>query len=73
MFAGTPDQVYAQIVDFYEHVGGFGNLLMMCHAGPMSYADTQSSLTLFAREVLPRLKDYARAQAKATGQLEAVA
>jgi hypothetical protein len=30
-------------------------------------------LTLFAREVLPRLKDYARAQAKATGQLEAVA
>ena len=33
MYAGTPDQVFAQIVDFYEHVGGFGNLLMMCHAG----------------------------------------
>jgi len=73
MYAGTPDQVYNQIVDFYDHVGGFGNLLMMCHAGNMSYADTQSSLTLFATEVLPRLKDYAKARAKQTGQLEAVA
>ena len=39
---------------------------MMCHAGNMSYADTQSSLTLFATEVLPRLKDYAKARAKQT-------
>jgi alkanesulfonate monooxygenase SsuD/methylene tetrahydromethanopterin reductase-like flavin-dependent oxidoreductase (luciferase family) len=73
MFAGTPDQVYAQIVEFYEHVGGFGNLLMMCHAGHMSYADTASSLTLFAREVLPRLKDYASMRAREMGRLEAVA
>lgn len=73
MFAGTPDQVYDQIVDFYQHVGGFGNLLMMCHAGTMSYADTAASLTLFAREVLPRLKDYAKARTTQTGQREAVA
>lgn len=73
MFAGTPDQVYAQIVDFYEHVGGFGHLLMMCHAGAMSHADTAASLTLFAQEVLPRLRDYSRSRARETGRMEAVA
>ena len=32
MFAGTPDQVYGQIVDFCEYCGGMGNLIMMGHA-----------------------------------------
>ena len=52
MFCGTPDQVYEQIVDFFEHCGGMGNLLMMGHAGPMSHADTVENLTLFAKEVI---------------------
>jgi alkanesulfonate monooxygenase SsuD/methylene tetrahydromethanopterin reductase-like flavin-dependent oxidoreductase (luciferase family) len=56
MFCGTPDQVYEQIADFVEHCGGMGNLLMMGHAGPMSHDDTVENLTLFAQEVLPRLK-----------------
>jgi hypothetical protein len=58
MFCGTPDQVYAQLVDFCEHCGGLGNLLMMGHAGHLSHEDTVDSLTLFAKEVLPRLKEY---------------
>ena len=35
MFAGTPDQVYDQVVDFYQAVGGFGHFLMMSQAGQM--------------------------------------
>jgi hypothetical protein len=35
-----------------------GNLLMMGHAGSMTHADTVDNLTLFAKEVMPRLKEY---------------
>jgi alkanesulfonate monooxygenase SsuD/methylene tetrahydromethanopterin reductase-like flavin-dependent oxidoreductase (luciferase family) len=65
MFCGTPDQVYAQIVEFCEYCGGMGNLLMMGHAGSLSHEDTVDNLTLFAREVLPRLKDYRQPRAEA--------
>jgi alkanesulfonate monooxygenase SsuD/methylene tetrahydromethanopterin reductase-like flavin-dependent oxidoreductase (luciferase family) len=58
MFCGTPDQVYKQIVDFCEYCGGMGNLLMMGQAGFLSHEDTVSNLTLFAKEVMPRLKAY---------------
>jgi alkanesulfonate monooxygenase SsuD/methylene tetrahydromethanopterin reductase-like flavin-dependent oxidoreductase (luciferase family) len=58
MFCGTPDQVYDQIVDFTEYCGGMGNLLMMGHAGFLTHEDTVSSLTIFAQEVMPRLKAY---------------
>ena len=66
LFCGTPDQVYGQIVDFCEYCGGMGNLLMMGHAGAMSHDDTVENLTLFAREVLPRLKAYKQPLATAT-------
>jgi alkanesulfonate monooxygenase SsuD/methylene tetrahydromethanopterin reductase-like flavin-dependent oxidoreductase (luciferase family) len=66
MFAGTPDQVYDQIVDFYRATGGFGHFLMMTQAGPMEHADTVDSMTLFAREVMPRLEAF-----HATGELAA--
>ncbi len=65
MFAGTPDQVYDQIVTFCDYCGGMGNLIMMGHAGPMSHADTVDNLTLFATEVLPRLKAYQQPRAEA--------
>ena len=58
LFCGTPDQVYNQIVEFTEYCGGMGNLLMMGHAGAMSHQDTVNNLTLFSKEVLPRLKAY---------------
>jgi len=56
MFVGTPDEVYEQIAEFSDSVGGFGNLLMMGHAGALSHEDTVDNLTLFGQEVLPRLK-----------------
>src|SRR5262249_17307475 len=28
VFAGTPDDVFDQLTEFYDHVGGFGHLLM---------------------------------------------
>src|SRR6204780_4603535 len=64
LFCGTPDEVYAQIVDFCEHCGGIGNLLMMGKAGELTHAQTVENLTLFAREVLPRLKTYRQPDAE---------
>jgi alkanesulfonate monooxygenase SsuD/methylene tetrahydromethanopterin reductase-like flavin-dependent oxidoreductase (luciferase family) len=58
MFCGTPDQVYEQITDFCEYCGGMGNLLMMGHAGALSHDETVDNLSVFATEVLPRLKAY---------------
>ena len=66
LFCGTPDQVYRQIADFCEYCGGMGNLLMMGHAGAMSHADTVDNLTLFAREVFPRLKELKQPEAAAS-------
>jgi alkanesulfonate monooxygenase SsuD/methylene tetrahydromethanopterin reductase-like flavin-dependent oxidoreductase (luciferase family) len=65
MFCGTPDQVYNQIVEFCEYCGGMGNLLMMGHAGSLSHEDTVDNLMLFAKEVLPRLKEYKQPRAEA--------
>lgn len=62
VFAGTPDEVYEQIVDFDRYAGGIGNLLLMMQGGALSHADTIDSLKLFARHVLPRLEDYAAAR-----------
>ena len=56
LFCGTPDSVYKQIKDFYDFVGGFGHLVMIGRSGPMTHAETEKSINLFSREVLPRLK-----------------
>jgi alkanesulfonate monooxygenase SsuD/methylene tetrahydromethanopterin reductase-like flavin-dependent oxidoreductase (luciferase family) len=56
-FAGTPDMVLRQIKDFHDHVGGFLHLLIMGQGGYISHADTVANLTLFSREVLPRLAE----------------
>ena len=55
VFAGTPDQVFEQIRELHAYVGGFGHLLAMMHGGALSHRDTVKSMTLFSREVLPRL------------------
>ncbi len=59
-FAGTPDDVFDQLRAFYDHVGGFGHLLMMGQGGTISHEDTVANLTLFSQEVLPRLSDLGR-------------
>jgi alkanesulfonate monooxygenase SsuD/methylene tetrahydromethanopterin reductase-like flavin-dependent oxidoreductase (luciferase family) len=58
MVCGTPDQCYRQITDFIEYTGGMGNLLVMAQAGFLDHHDTVDSLTLLAREIMPRLKNY---------------
>jgi alkanesulfonate monooxygenase SsuD/methylene tetrahydromethanopterin reductase-like flavin-dependent oxidoreductase (luciferase family) len=57
VFAGTPDQVYEQICEFNDHVGGVGTFVMMFHGGTLSHEETKANLRLFAKEVLPRLKE----------------
>jgi alkanesulfonate monooxygenase SsuD/methylene tetrahydromethanopterin reductase-like flavin-dependent oxidoreductase (luciferase family) len=57
MFAGTPDQVLAQIKKHYDHTGGWGHLLIMGQAGFLEHEDTVVGIRTFAREVYPRLKE----------------
>ena len=66
MFCGTPDQVYEQISEFCDYCGGIGNLLMMGHAGALSHDETVDNLTVFAKEVLPRLKAYRQPDAESS-------
>jgi alkanesulfonate monooxygenase SsuD/methylene tetrahydromethanopterin reductase-like flavin-dependent oxidoreductase (luciferase family) len=54
---GTPDSVARQIEVFYDRVGGFDHLLMMQQAGFLDHQRTVRSMTLFAKEVLPRIRD----------------
>jgi hypothetical protein len=56
VFAGTPDDVYAQIKDFNERMGGIGHILFFGQGGYLDHKDTVENITLFAREVLPRLR-----------------
>ena len=65
MFCGTPDDVYRQLSEFSEGVGGLGNFLSMAHAADLSHDETVDQITLFGKEVLPRLK-----QASATKTAE---
>ena len=55
LFCGTPNQVYEQIAEFADYAGGLGHLLSMGQAGFLSHQDTVDSMTLFGKEVLPRL------------------
>ena len=57
VFAGTPDDVYNQIKAFNDRIGGFGHLLFFGQGGFLDHKDTKANITLFAKEVLPRLKE----------------
>ena len=48
---------------FYDEVGGFGHLVMVGRSGFMTHAETEKGIKLFAREVLPRLKEIAPVEA----------
>jgi alkanesulfonate monooxygenase SsuD/methylene tetrahydromethanopterin reductase-like flavin-dependent oxidoreductase (luciferase family) len=56
VFAGTPDDVYEQIKDFNERMGGIGHILFFGQGGFLDHKDTVENITLFAREVLPRVR-----------------
>lgn len=59
MFAGRPETVLRQIRAFRERTGPFGHLVMMGRSGHMTHAQTEASLKLFAREVMPALPGIA--------------
>ena len=56
LFVGDPDTVYRQIMDFYDEVGGFGHLVLVGRTGYMTHVETEKSIKLFSKEVLPRLR-----------------
>jgi hypothetical protein len=49
--------VFQQIKKMYDHVGGFGHLLIMGQAGFLEHDETVHGIKTFAREVYPRLKE----------------
>lgn len=59
LFAGSPDTISQQIMDFYNRVGGFGHLVMIGRSGFMTHTEAEKGIKLFAKEVLPRLKGIA--------------
>jgi alkanesulfonate monooxygenase SsuD/methylene tetrahydromethanopterin reductase-like flavin-dependent oxidoreductase (luciferase family) len=56
VFAGTPDDVVAQIVDFDARMGGVGHLLAFGQGGFLDHADTKENIRLLGQEVAPRLR-----------------
>jgi alkanesulfonate monooxygenase SsuD/methylene tetrahydromethanopterin reductase-like flavin-dependent oxidoreductase (luciferase family) len=54
MMAGNPDTVFGQLRDFFDAVGGLGNLIPMMQYSTMSYELTQKSMERLAKDVLPR-------------------
>jgi alkanesulfonate monooxygenase SsuD/methylene tetrahydromethanopterin reductase-like flavin-dependent oxidoreductase (luciferase family) len=57
VIAGTPDKVAARVRLLHEQVGGFDHLLMMQQAGHLDHKRTVRSMTLFAKEVYPQIRD----------------
>jgi alkanesulfonate monooxygenase SsuD/methylene tetrahydromethanopterin reductase-like flavin-dependent oxidoreductase (luciferase family) len=55
-FAGTPDQVFNQIKEFHEYVGGVGHMIGMFQGGHLNHEETMKNLALFSKDVLPRLR-----------------
>jgi hypothetical protein len=61
MFAGNPDTVFRQVMEFYDKVGGFEHLILMGRSGFMTHQEAEKGIRLFAKEVLPRLKEVVHA------------
>jgi alkanesulfonate monooxygenase SsuD/methylene tetrahydromethanopterin reductase-like flavin-dependent oxidoreductase (luciferase family) len=59
MFAGNPDTVYRQIMEFQAKAGRFEHLILASRSGYMTHVEAKKGLTLFAKEVLPRLREVA--------------
>ena len=57
VFAGTPDDVYDQIKDFNDRMGGIGHILFFGQGGFLDHHDTKENIRLFGQEVMPRLRE----------------
>jgi alkanesulfonate monooxygenase SsuD/methylene tetrahydromethanopterin reductase-like flavin-dependent oxidoreductase (luciferase family) len=54
MFAGNPDTVYRQIMEFQDKAGKFEHLVLAGRSGFVTHEEANKGLELFAKEVLPR-------------------
>ena len=63
LFVGNPDSVYRQITEFHGKVGGFNHLSMIGRSGFMTHRESEKGIRLFAKEVLPRLKEIKAVEA----------
>src|SRR5262245_29727439 len=57
MFAGNPDTVFRQIMDFRAKAGEFEHLILMGRSGFMTHDEAERGIERFAKEVLPRLRE----------------
>jgi len=63
VFAGTPDDVVAQLRAFNDRMGGVGHLLFFGQGGLLDHRDTVENIKLFAREVAPRIAELGAPEA----------
>jgi alkanesulfonate monooxygenase SsuD/methylene tetrahydromethanopterin reductase-like flavin-dependent oxidoreductase (luciferase family) len=56
MFAGNPDTVHRQILEFQDKAGKFEHLVLAGRSGFMTHEEATKGLRLFAKEVLPRFR-----------------
>src|SRR5712692_279302 len=56
MFAGNPDTVHRQILEFQEKAAKFEHLVLASRSGFMTHEEANKGLKLFAKEVLPRFR-----------------
>jgi alkanesulfonate monooxygenase SsuD/methylene tetrahydromethanopterin reductase-like flavin-dependent oxidoreductase (luciferase family) len=68
VFAGTPDDVFQQIRDFSNRMGGVGHLLFFGQGGYLNHEDTVENIRLFGREVAPRLRELTAAPTAAAAE-----
>jgi len=57
LFCGDPDTVTNMIRRFYDELGGFGTLLLVCGKDWGTWEQRQRSWRMFNSEVAPRLAD----------------
>ncbi|HXT80514.1 MAG TPA: LLM class flavin-dependent oxidoreductase [Acetobacteraceae bacterium] len=65
VFAGTPDDVFNQLKAFNTRMGGVGHLLFFGQGGYLTHQDAKENITLFGREVAPRLLELGAPEAVA--------
>ena len=57
MFAGNPDTVIRQIEKHRTTVGAYEHLVLASRSGFMTHQEATKGLRMFAKHVLPRLKE----------------
>jgi alkanesulfonate monooxygenase SsuD/methylene tetrahydromethanopterin reductase-like flavin-dependent oxidoreductase (luciferase family) len=64
VIAGDPAQVFEQLSQYYDDIGGFGTLLIGMGKSWGKYDDRCRSMKLFMQEVAPRLAKHAASRSR---------